>query len=210
MQQASFRWPPAEVLTRLVRDAQGIRPDKVDELLSVLRPALVVFFSRYREVDADDLAQRACVRIVGALPRIDGERADAYISTVARNLLRTAYRAAARNRFRSSEVDTNVLPSSAPAADKQVEYEELVAAVHRACFASLKPDLRDVVIGLLHGDTHAEIANTLQINPTTVRTRLMRVRAILRTQLAAYLDPVASGSRCSRGKETLPAPVGHA
>ena len=187
MQHPSFRWPPPDVLSRLVRDAQGAHHTAVGELVAVIRPALMEFFGRHRVADADDLAQRTCLRVIGALPRIDSQRADAYISTVARNVLRTALRTAARNRERGSEIDANHLPARTPAADTQLEYEELVLAVHRASLI-LPQELRSVVIGLLRGETPAEIAAALSISPVTVRTRLMRVRAILRPELAPYLD----------------------
>lgn len=187
MLHPSFRWPSAEVLTRLVRDAQGTQPVAADELVAIIRPALMEFFGRHRGTDADDLAQRTCVRVIGALSRIDSQRADAYISTVARNLLRTALRSAARNRERASEIDANLLPARTQAADVQIEYEELVLAVHRASM-TLPQELRSVVIGLLRGETPAEIAAALNISPVTVRTRLMRVRAILRPELAPYLE----------------------
>ena len=86
-------WPEAQVLRGLVQEAQRGVPNAVNALLGALRPALVAFFSRRLSNDvAEDLAQGALLRIAGALPRIDPERADSYVSTVARNLLRTAYR----------------------------------------------------------------------------------------------------------------------
>lgn len=188
MQDASFRWPPADVLGRLVRDAQSGRAE-INELLDLLRPALVTFFQRRLSLDiSEDLAQMACVRVAGAIKRIDPERADSYIATVARNLLRTTYRRYARERSRADETNPDDLPAGGASADRRVEYEELVRAVHRACVEKLRPGLREVALGLLHGDTPVEIATQLDVSPITVRTRLLRVRAILRDELAIYIE----------------------
>ena len=188
MQDASFRWPPADVLGQLVRDAQSGRAE-INELLTFLRPALVTFFQRRLALDiCEDLAQMACLRIAGAIKRIDPERADSYIATVARNLLRTTYRRYARERTRADATNPDDLPAGGSDADRRMEYEELVRALHRACIEKLRPGLREVALGLLQGDTPLEIAAQLDVSPITVRTRLMRVRAILRDEVAAHLD----------------------
>ena len=189
MQCPSFRWPAADVLARLVRNVHDGEAGAIDRLLAVLRPSLVSFFGQRLSVDvAEDLAQLALIRISGAVERIDPERADAYISTVARNLLRTAYRVNARDRVRGATIDPIDLPGSGQAVDAKVEYQELVRAVHHACLTRMPHGLRDVALGLLHGNSTATIAHDLQISPITVRTRLMRVRAILREELGAYLE----------------------
>lgn len=193
MLYTSFRWPSAEILSRLVRDAHDGRGRAVEELLTLLRPSLVAFFQRRQPPDtAEDLTQLALIRISGAVARIEPERADSYISTVARNLLRTSFRAKARDRARESDADTSDLPTTALAADDRAEYAELVVAVHRACLNRLGTGLREVAIGLLQGETPTEIAKALHISPVTVRTRLMRVRAALRQELRPYLE-----SNCS-------------
>ena len=46
----------------------------------------------------------------------------------------------------------------------------------------------DHALGLLDGESTTQIAAKLQISPITVRTRLMRVRAILRRELRAYVE----------------------
>lgn len=186
--QDAFRWPSPDVLARLVRDAQSGRVD-IGELLAFLRPALVSFFQRRLALDiSEDLAQMACVRISGAIKRIDPERADSYLATVARNLLRTTYRRNARERTRADATNPEDLPASGLAPDRRIEYEELVKAVHRVCLEKLQPGLREVALGLLQGDTPVEIATALEVSPITVRTRLMRARAILRDELRPYLE----------------------
>lgn len=137
---------------------------------------------------ADDLAQLALMRIAGAVSRIDPERAEAYIGTIARNLLRTAYRARARDHDREGDAEPSELPAPAMSPDQRAEYEDLMAAVHRACLTKLGPGLREVAVGLLNGASTAEIATELHISPITVRTRLLRMRGILRAELSPHLE----------------------
>ena len=193
MEHAKSRWPSAEILSQLVRCARAGDASAIEELLAVLRPPLLSFFRRRLSADAaEDLVQRALVRIGGAVARIDPERADVYISTVARNLLRTAYRAEARDRSRAGLDDPSHLESNGLPVDTRVEYMELVRAVHRACL-TMRPGLREVAEGILRGESAVDLARQLDVSPITVRTRLMRVRAILREKLAPYLTDSASG-----------------
>ena len=188
MQEASFRWPLADVLSPLVRDAQTGRAE-LNELLAFLRPALVTFFQRRLALDVcEDLTQMALIRISGAIKRIDPERADSYIATVARNLLRTTYRRHARERNRADSATPDELPASGIPIDRRMEYQDLVRRVHRTCLEKLGPELREIALGLVQGQTPVEIAKALDVNPTTVRTRLMRVRGILRQELGPYLE----------------------
>lgn len=182
-------WPEPQGLASLVREAQRGSDRALEALLTALRPALVAFFaSRLSRDAAEDLAQYALVRIAGALRRIDPERADAYVSTVARNLLRTAYRRRAIERRRHVPLELAELVTSSDAIDLDSEYQELVRAVHRVAREGLPTSLSDVVLSLLRGETTSEIAERLAVSPVTVRTRLLRARALLRRDLRGYLD----------------------
>lgn len=186
MMHFPIAWPEQEELGRLVRAAQRQDAGALDQLLERLRPSLVVFFTRRLPSDpAEDLTQAALWRIQNAVPRIDPERAGLYVVTIARNLLRTEYRRRARDSRRAVPLEgaetVAIPPTTRP------EYEELVRAIHRASLAKLTPPLQEIVFGLLRGRSPAEIAADLHISPITVRTRLMRVRTVLRRELAAYL-----------------------
>lgn len=65
----------------------------------------------------------------------------------------------------------------------------LVRAVRRASGAVLPRELRTVVFARLGGQTTAEIAASQGVSPITVRTRLLRARAIPRRELPDYLPP---------------------
>lgn len=191
MSYAHAAWPEPQVITNLVSDAQRGPTSAINPLLSTLRPALVSFFARRLSHDAaEDLTQAALLRITRALPSIEPDRADRFIVTVACNLLRTAYSQRARDhrRWAPEESAEGIELGTTTAADRHAEYEELARAVHRVCAAELPPKLQEIVLGLLRGETPTEIATRLQLNPVTVRTRLLRARAILRRELEAYID----------------------
>lgn len=189
MLPGSYCWPATEVLERLVRNAYNGDAGAVDALLSTIRPGLLAFFQRRFAADAaEDLTQLALIRIHGALPRIDPTRADSYISTVARNLLRTNQKSMARSRSREGDADVADIATEIPSAEATVEYADLVGAIHRACLTNLSPGLRDVAMGIVRGQDSATIAADLGVSPITVRTRLMRVRTVLRRELSSYVD----------------------
>lgn len=183
------RWPTAEVITRLVSDAQRSPASAVDALLVTLRPSLVSFFARrISHDDAEDLTQVALIRITRALPSIEADRADRFIVTIAGNLLRTAYSERAREQRRWAPEEFAEATEASTTADCNAEYQELSHAIHRVCDAALPPALQQIVLALLRGETPVEIAARLQLNPVTVRTRLLRARTVLRRELQPYLD----------------------
>lgn len=195
MLPASYRWPAPATLSGLVRDAQR-DPRGVDVLLTAIRPALHTFFRQYTDADvAEDLTQLSLIRIMGAVARIAPERADSYLSAVARNLLRTSHRAHARDRRRTSVLTDAIDVADDAVADQRAEYDDLEHAVHHACLALKQPALRDIALGVLRGHSATELANEFDISPITVRTRLMRVRTSLRRQLSAYLDDQGASDR---------------
>jgi RNA polymerase sigma factor (sigma-70 family) len=174
----------ADRLALLVRAAQQGENRSLDRLLSMVRPALLSYFCRRVPEDvADDLAQIALIRIVKAIPRIEPERASAFIGTIGTNLLRSAFRRQARDSRRlAPSIDPDELESGVT-ADAEVELQDLIEAVLRASGQSLKHEMRDVVLALLRGESRGDIAATQGISQITVRTRLMRARAILREEL---------------------------
>jgi RNA polymerase sigma factor (sigma-70 family) len=191
---AGAAWPESAALTNLVRDAQ-CGADALDALLSILRPLLVAFFVRRVPLSsAEDLTQLALVRVVGALPRIHPEQTAQYVMTIARNVLRSEYRRRAREARRHVSLHLAEDVEAPLRVDEEAEYRELARAIHRVTSSSLPASLRDVVIGLLRGLTPAEIAAQQHVQPITVRTRLMRARALLRHELSPFLDD-ALGSR---------------
>ena len=189
MSQHQSTWPESTKLASLVREAQGSITGADEALLAALRPSLLGFFSARLPRDiAEDLTQNALIRIAGALRRIDPERADAYVATVARNLLRTAHRRRVIEGRRRMEADLEAIPIEREGADVRVEREELVRVVHAVIRSKLPPPLAETVRARLNGSTPAEIAALQGVSPVTVRTRLMRARTILRAELGGKLE----------------------
>lgn len=187
-------WPPPDELIRLVRGTQEEDPSALDELLRALRPALLAYFAyRLSDDSAEDLTQVALIRITRAVPRIAPERADRYITTIARNLLRTAYRRRRRDELRRAPPAAIDAAESQLAADLDAEYAELTEAIQQVAATRLPVPLGQIVLGLLQGETPIEIATAEHVNPTTIRTRLLRARAVLRRELRVYIDPAAPG-----------------
>src|SRR5712691_7240229 len=91
-------WPPPEELRALIDRAQHDDAGALERLLAALRRPLLAYFSRRVPDDtAEDLTQVALIRISRALPRIQPDRAGRYVSTVARNLFRSAHRRRVRD-----------------------------------------------------------------------------------------------------------------
>ena len=192
---AGASWPDSAALTNLVRAAQH-GADALDALLSMLRPPLVAFFVRRVPLSsAEDLTQLSLVRLVGALPRIHAEQTAQYVMTIARNVLRSEYRRRAREARRHVCLHLADDIEAPLRVDEEAEYRELARAIHRVTSSSLPASLREVVIGLLRGLTPAEIAAQQHVHPITVRTRLMRARALLRHELSPFLNDAPATQR---------------
>jgi RNA polymerase sigma factor (sigma-70 family) len=178
----------AQVAT-LVHDAQSGKAGAIDQLLSTVRPALFGYFRRHLPPDvAEDLAQLALIRIARALPRIDAVRAHAFISRVAQNLLRSAYKRRHREAARhAASIDVDEIESRT-VADGEVEWNEIESIVRSAVERVLPRELRETMLALLRGQSHAEIALSQGVSRITVRTRLLRARMLLKMELRLHVS----------------------
>ena len=187
MSDGSTAWPATEELARLIRNAQQGQPRAVDILLRTLRrPILRLFKQRLPHDDAEDLTQVALVRIAKALPRIEPARADRYIRAVARNLLRTTFRTRAMESSRFTSLVAAESVDTGEDLEALVEYHEILDRILESSRTSLPESLREIVLGLIDGETASDIAAQQMVNPITVRTRLLRARALLRLYLESY------------------------
>ncbi|GAC1648701.1 MAG: hypothetical protein NVS4B3_04650 [Gemmatimonadaceae bacterium] len=188
----------------MIQAIHAATPGALDGLLRAVRPSLVGFFARrWPGASAEDLAQIALMRIARAATRIDPDRAERYITTVARNVLRTAYERA-RQRPPAVPIEhAGDLESPEPLPDKQLEYRELALAIHRAAITELHPVQRRIILGLLRGLTPTEIAVQCGVSTVSVRTRLCSARLILRRALGAYLAVDARETRGPRAARSV-------
>ena len=203
MRQSRAAWIPSERLRQLVHAVHRGAPRALDTLLTAIRPSLVSFFARRIAPSvSEDLAQMALLRIARAVDRIDPQRADRYVMTVAHNLLRTEFRKRSRDARRQLPLELAADVESPIVLELEIEQEELARAIHRASLDTLPGSLREIVLSLLRGLTPSEIAEQQHLNPVTIRTRLLRARALLRRELGPYLvieDGRTIKSRTNRG-----------
>lgn len=181
-------WPDRDRLIRLAHEAQRGEARAVDALLVELRPSFAAFFSRRLTWDvADDLTQAALIRIARAVGQMHPERLGHYMTTSARILLQEegARRELELDRTAPAALGVGVPSSVDP--HQQLEYAELLHAVHRASDTALPPELRNVVLGRLRDLSISEIATELGIEPFVIRLQLLRAQAILRRELLPYV-----------------------
>jgi len=144
--------------------------------------------------DADDAAQMALVRIYQALVGGDCAVMDPnafgwFVFRQARNACRLIENTHGRKKreiareaasFDDADAGCTVVSSDKPADERAVETEligALMAMVKR-------DDDRAILNGILDGMTINEIAAGLKVSPAFVYTRLQKIRAKARTQLA--------------------------
>jgi RNA polymerase sigma-70 factor (ECF subfamily) len=144
------------------------------------------------DADAQDLVQETYARAYGAGLRFGvGSNVRAWLFRILRNLFIDAYR-----RHRNSPIGESL--GDEESADDTVTREPLrgdaelerlrgaVAEDIEAALASLSEDARTVVLLDLEGLTETELAEVLGCSVGTVKSRLSRARAILRTRLCDY------------------------
>jgi len=178
-------WPDEDELVRLVRAAHGERPGALDALLARLRPSFVASFApTMGQDDAEDAAQVALLSIMRTLPKIDADRALAYVVTVASHRLGKARRQQARAARRHVPIEFAETVEWPVAADWDTEYHEL-ARVLRASLAALPPERRAALLEPLQGVTSSTLAAEQHVSLATVRSRRRRARKSLHAALAS-------------------------
>jgi RNA polymerase sigma-70 factor (ECF subfamily) len=168
-----------------------------DELeLAVRDHAQFVFRVAYSVLrdhhEAEDAAQETFLRMVRNRKRMSDVR------DVRAWLARVAYRVAldrAQQKRRATAVplddaaaDVRALHAAGLGAE-QIAAERQMSELMSRLIAALPPDLRDAVtLSTVEEMTAAEVAAVLDIPEATVRTRMMRVRQLLRDKLSNILE----------------------
>ncbi len=135
--------------------------------------------------DAEDLTQDVFVRVFRALPNYrPGGSFPGWLHRITTNLFRDKLRRARLLRLDPLGDHTDRIIDRAPTAAEQLDRRTLDTDVADALRA-LPPHFRStVLLSDLHGLTYHQVAAALGINIGTVRSRLHRGRAQLRTALA--------------------------
>ena len=135
--------------------------------------------------DAEDLTQEVFVRVFRSLSTYTPGTFEGWLHRITTNLFLDQARRKSRIRFDALADDAaHRLPSALPAPD-MVYLNQMFDADIEAALADLPPDFRAaVVLCDVEGLTYEEIAGVLDLKMGTVRSRIHRGRAMLRTALA--------------------------
>ena len=144
--------------------------------------------------DAEDLTQDVFVRVFRSLHRFQPGTFEGWLHRITTNLFLDGARRRQKIRFdRMVEGSAERLPSSWPTPSEQLADADLDHDV-AAALAALSPEFRAaVVLCDIEGLSYEEISDVLDIKIGTVRSRIHRARAQLRTALA-HRRPI--GERC--------------
>jgi RNA polymerase sigma-70 factor (ECF subfamily) len=134
------------------------------------------------ESDADDAAQQVFVVVARRFGDIELGRERAFLFRTAMNVASKARRSR-RRRPEDADPDCGESPDQGPLADDLVERHRARELLDRL-LARMDHDLTAVLVLFeIEGLTMAEIAETLEVPPGTVASRLRRARAELEAQV---------------------------
>jgi len=135
--------------------------------------------------DAEDLTQEVFVRVFRSLHTYTPGTFEGWLHRITTNLFLDSARRKSRIRFDALPDDAdNRLPSPVTAPDAAYLNQTFDADIE-AALASLSPDFRAaVVLCDVEGLSYEEIADVLDLKMGTVRSRIHRGRAMLRSALA--------------------------
>ena len=137
--------------------------------------------------EAEEIAQETFLRAHRALPEFRGEaRLGTWLYAIASRLCLNRLATPERRLARADDAALAEAPGHEPDAATALERSELEAAV-RDAIAAL-PDERRIVVVLrdLEGLSYEEIAQVLELEPGTVRSRLHRARMDLKAKLERF------------------------
>jgi len=137
--------------------------------------------------EAEDIAQDVFLRVHRAVRDFRGEaRLSTWLYGIASNLCLNRLASADRKRMRHDDDALMQAPGDAVDATAAMEHAEVQAALRQA-IAEL-PDERRLVVVLrdLEGLSYEEIAQALDLEPGTVRSRLHRARLDLKSKMERF------------------------
>jgi RNA polymerase sigma-70 factor (ECF subfamily) len=171
----------------LRRAKAGERPAQTALIERYQRP---VFALLWRMVGPDravveDLAQETFLRVLGALGRFEpggSARLVTWILTIATRLALDHLRARSGHPDRGLPAGT--IPVALPRPDQDADRRALAVALVRAVEALGPPFRAAFLLREVHGLRYEEIADALDVDVGTVKSRLARARMLLQAALA--------------------------
>ncbi len=143
---------------------------------------------------AEDVTQEAFIRVLRSLPRFDPKGAAKLSTWVLGIAARTAIDHHRRRRTRTNHLTALPEPLDPEQPDVSLARAEIGARV-AAAVGTLRPDIRATfVLRAYHEMTMPEIAEALDIDLGTVKSRLSRARAALRDRLGDVWNAYAKGA----------------
>jgi RNA polymerase sigma factor (sigma-70 family) len=173
----------AAVLDYFSHDLGGRRPEPFSALHARFYAPLKRFFRSYRlnAADVEDLTQDVFERLADPTGHTDLLKPEAFVFTLARNLVRDrARRLYTKALAKSVDMDDIDLSCTRPTPDQWLELAQLLQHVEDA-LDSLKPRAREAfVLHRVHGDSYAEIAILMNISVSMVEKHIMSAIVALR------------------------------
>jgi len=167
----------------------------LSELWRRSRPWLctVILGHRPPETEVEDLLQEVAVRVVAEVHTLrEPEAFRGWLRSIAVNVSRTALRRSQVQRRHRCDLGQGLQEHPERSRAEQGRDEALRQDLHRVMdlLESFHPDYREpLLMKSLHGWSQREIAASLGIPETTVESRLVRARRMLRKKLQAEPNP---------------------
>lgn len=156
---------------------------RVAALHSRFRRPLQRYFASYRlgSDDVDDLTQEVFLRLMGEACPASLRRPEAFVFTLARNLVRDrARRLYTKAGSGSVSLDDVQLRCDGPTPDEALEHDERLQRVVTR-LESLKPDARRAfLLHRVHGYSYAAIAREFGVSISMIEKHVMAAIAALR------------------------------
>ncbi len=157
--------------------------DRFAALHARFRRPLQRFFASYRlnADDVDDLTQEVFLRLAGSGCPAELQRPDAFVFTLARNLVRDrARRLHVKAASVSVGLDDVELRCHGPTPEEALEFDERLTRV-LAVLEALKPATRRAfLLHRVHGCSYAEIARETGVSVSMIEKHVMAAIAALR------------------------------